>query len=66
MNLVEGLGVEIRRVTTILGYYEEIGPAGTIATMLIRESLTRATIALGSGDPVAMIAAVNELKEYSE
>lgn len=66
MNIVEGLGVEIRRVTTILGHYEEIGPAGRFGAMLMRASLARATAALGSGDVVAIAAALQDLKEYSE
>lgn len=65
MNIVEGLGAEIQRVTEILGYYEEIGAAGALGATFMRASLAGATAALGSGDPIAMIAALNDLKDYS-
>ncbi|MBN3811658.1 hypothetical protein [Paraburkholderia sp. Ac-20347] len=66
MNLAEGLSAEIQRVTTILGHYVEIGPAGAFGAMFIRASLKRATDALASGDVVAMIGAIEDLKEYTE
>lgn len=66
MNLAEGLSAEIQRVTTILGHYVEIGPAGAFGAMFIRASLKRATDAFASGDVVAMIGAIEDLKEYTE
>ncbi|CAG9193958.1 conserved hypothetical protein [Paraburkholderia caribensis] len=66
VNLAEGLAAEIERVTTILGHYIEIGPAGSFGAMLIRASLKRAVDALASGDVVQMLTANADLKEYSE
>jgi len=56
---------EIARVTKILGYYQEIGPAGAFGVMYIRASLDRATRALASGDIGLMLVCLNDLKEYS-
>lgn len=65
-TLADALPDEIARVTTILGYYIEIGPASAIGAMLIRASLDRATRAAASGDVVAMIQALEDLKGYNE
>ncbi|WP_454825915.1 hypothetical protein [Paraburkholderia xenovorans] len=65
-TLGDALLAEIARVTVILGHYVEIGPAGAIGAMLIRASLDRATRAAASGDVVAMIEALDDLKGYSE
>lgn len=64
-TLGDVLPEEIARVTKILGYYTEIGPAGMFGAMAIRASLKRATHALASGDVVAMIQSLEDLKEYS-
>lgn len=64
-TLGDALPDEIARVTKILGYYTEIGPAGLFGTMMIRASLDRATRALASGDVIAMIQSFEDLKEYS-
>jgi hypothetical protein len=63
-TLGDALPDEIARVTVILGHYVEIGPAGVFGAMLIRASLDRATRAAASGDVVAMIQALEDLKEY--
>jgi hypothetical protein len=65
-TLGDALPDEIARVTTILGHYMEIGPAGMFGAMMMRASLDRATRALASGDVVAMIQSLEDLKEYSE
>ena len=65
-NLGDALPDAIARVTKILGYYQEIGPAGAFGVMMIKASLDRATRALASGDIAAMLVAMNDLKEYSE
>jgi hypothetical protein len=65
-TLGDALPDEIARVTIILGHYVEIGPAGAFGAMLIRTSLDRATRACASGDVVAMIQALEDLKGYPE
>jgi hypothetical protein len=65
-TLGDALPDEIARVTKILGYYQEIGPAGAFGVMMIRASLDRATRALASGDIGLMLVCLNDLKEYSE
>lgn len=62
----DALPDEIARVTVILGHYIEIGPAGAPGAMMIRASLDRATRAAASGDVVAMIQALEDLKGYTE
>ncbi|MBW9102894.1 hypothetical protein [Paraburkholderia phenoliruptrix] len=65
-TVADALPDEIARVTRILGYYVEIGPAGALAATFIRADLDRATRAAASGDVVAMIQALEALKEYKE
>ena len=65
-TVADALPDEIARVTRILGYYVEIGPAGALGAMFIRADLDRATRAAASGDVVAMIQALEALKEYKE
>ena len=65
-TLADALPDEIARVTVILGHYVEIGPAGAIGAMLIRASLDRATRAAASGDVIAMLQALEDLKGYTE
>jgi hypothetical protein len=65
-TLADALPDEIARVTRILGYYVEIGPVGELGAMFIRADLDRATRAAASGDVVAMIQALEALKEYKE
>lgn len=64
-TLGDALPDEIARVTKILGYYIEIGPVGTWGAAAIRASLNRATHALASGDVIAMLQSLEDLKEYS-
>lgn len=62
-TLGDELPKEIARVRDIvLPLYIEIGPAGAIGAMLIRQSLDQASKAMMSGDVVAMIAAYKDLK----
>lgn len=65
-TLGDALPDEIARVTVILGHYIEIGPAGAPGALMIRASLDFATRAAASGDIVAMIQAIENLKEYKE
>ncbi len=62
MNVMEGLARQIRRVAGLRHYYEEIGPAGHIGLLMIDAALEQACTAAGSGDPVAIIAAGQQLE----
>lgn len=62
-SLGDALPDEIARVTEVLGYYMEIGPAGMFGAAIIRRALDKATRALASGDIIEMLAAYRELKE---
>lgn len=64
-TLGDALPDEIARVTEILGYYQEIGPAGMFGAMMIKASLQRATRALAEGDVIAMLQCLEDLKGYS-
>lgn len=65
-TLGDALPDEIARVTKILGYYQEIGPAGAVGAMLIRASLDRATRSLARGDIVNMLECLVDLRDYKE
>lgn len=65
-TLGDALPKEMARVRRVLGYYKEIGPAGTFGAMMIEQSLQRADKAVISGDLAEMIAAYKDLKEISE
>lgn len=62
-TLAEALPEECARVRKVLGYYQEIGPTGMIATALIELDLRAAEKAIASGDVVAMLAAFKDLQE---
>ena len=65
-SLGEALPAEMARVRdVVMPPYQEIGPAGGLALMMMRQSLDRAAKALAEGDVVAMIAAYEDLKGYS-
>jgi hypothetical protein len=64
-TLGDALPDEIARVTKILGYYQQIRPAGLFGVMMARASLDRATRALASADIGLMLVCLNDLKEYS-
>ena len=64
-TLADALPSEMARVRDVLmPQYQEIGPAGGFALMMMRASLDRATKAIVEGDLPAMIRAYNELKEF--
>lgn len=65
-SLGEELPKEMARARRILGYYHEIGPAGTFGAMMIERSLRNADQAIISGDLAAMIVAYQALKEIKE
>jgi len=62
-TLADALPREQARVREVLGYYQEIGPAGMFGAGMIKQSLQAADEAIISGDIVKMIAAYNDLKE---
>ncbi|MCA0247651.1 MAG: hypothetical protein LCH93_13625 [Proteobacteria bacterium] len=66
MNAVEKLAREIRRVAGIRHLYEEIGEAGELAILLMDAALEQGCKAIGSGDPIAIIAAGQELEGFHE
>jgi hypothetical protein len=61
-TLADAIPAEQARVRKVLGYYQEIGPAGRFGAMMIESSLQAADRAVMSGDVVAMIAAYKDLK----
>ena len=64
-SLGEALPREMARVRDkVLPAYLEIGPAGRPAAAMMRWSIDRATKALAEGDVMAMIIALQDLKEY--
>ena len=62
-TLGDALPAEMARVRTILGYYKEIGPAGSFGTAMIEQSLRVADDAVMGGDIVEMVRAYKALKE---
>ncbi|MGZ8915361.1 MAG: hypothetical protein ACXW1Z_19915 [Methylobacter sp.] len=64
-TIAEDLPKEQQRVRELLAIYDSI-PAGALAAMMMRRSLSRAEMASASGDVVAMIAAYEDLKSYEE
>ncbi|WP_020697719.1 hypothetical protein [Reyranella massiliensis] len=63
MNVAEKLAREIRRVAGLRHHYEEIGD---VAILLMDAALEQGCKAIGSGDPIAMIAAGQDLEGFSE
>lgn len=59
----DALPAECARVREVLGHYREIGPAGMFGAMMIEQDLRAADAAMISGDVVAMIRALNALRE---
>lgn len=66
MNLVEGLSREIERCTALRKQYEEIGPAGGFAKAMITAAIEEAHKAIGSGDIVTMMSALENLRDFKE
>jgi molybdopterin converting factor small subunit len=64
-TLGEALPAEMARVRDeVMPAYLEIGDAGRFCVALMRHDLDLAATALASGDVVAMIHALKELREY--
>lgn len=62
MNVAEKLAREIRRVAQLRHHYEEIGPAGIFGLTMIDAALEQGCKAAGIEDPVAQIAAGQQLE----
>jgi len=62
-TLGDALPAEMARVRTILGYYKEIGPAGSFGAAMIEQNLRFADDAVMGGDIVEMARAYKALKE---
>lgn len=66
-TLGEDLPKQMARVRDVLmPQYQEIGPAGEFALMMMRNALDRAAKAMAEGDLPEMIAAYQELKDFKE
>ena len=65
-SLAEALPKEQARVREVLGHYKAIGPAGFFGALMIEVELAKADRAAASGDVVAMIRALESLKEIND
>ncbi len=65
-SLGEALPREMARVRDeVMPPYQDIGPAGVPALMMMRHALDQAAKALAEGDVVLMMRMYQELKEFS-
>ena len=64
-TLGEALPKEMARVREMIPIYSEIGPSGAPALFMMQVSLSAAEKAMIEQDVVAMIAAYQDLKDYS-
>ena len=65
-TLGDALPKEMARVRDkMIPIYEEVGPAGAFALMLMRKALDDAAKAMIEGDVVKMIAAYEDLKGFN-
>lgn len=62
-TLAEALPKEMSRVREVLGHYKAIGPAGMFGAAFIEQDLKAADHAVMSGDVVAMMQALEALKQ---
>lgn len=64
-SLGEALPAEMARVRDeVMPAYQEIGPAGAFALLMMRHDLDRAAKAMIEGDTAAMLGAYQALKDY--
>lgn len=61
-NIVESLKQEIQRNRELLDIYKSI-PTGVFGVSIIESYISNAIDALGSGDPIEMIKAYNDMKD---
>jgi molybdopterin converting factor small subunit len=66
-SLGDALPKQQARVRELIIQYRdpELGGSGVFAAAMMEQSLKQADAAVMSGDVIAMIAAFNDLKEYS-
>lgn len=65
-TLGEALPREMARVRDeVMPAYAEIGPAGAFALAMMRRDLDEAARALAEGDIIAMLRALESLREYT-
>ncbi len=64
-TLADALPAEMARVREVLGHYREIGAAGMFGAAMIEQDLRAADRAVMSGDVVAMIRALEVLREIT-
>ncbi|MDB5042203.1 MAG: hypothetical protein JWN27_2929 [Candidatus Eremiobacteraeota bacterium] len=66
-NSVDALLAEIERVNAIVPHYEALPPPSQIALhAIIKPALARAREAMGSGDVIAVVTAIKDLREITE
>lgn len=63
-SLADELPREQERVRELIPIYESTGAAGTFALTMMKISLRNAEIAASSGDVVAMVRALEDLRGY--
>lgn len=63
VTLAEAYPREQARVREVLGYYKEIGPAGTFGAAMIENVLQRADQAAAEQDLAAMLRSYREMQE---
>jgi len=61
MNLIEGLQKEMNRCRELLKEYDAI-PQGKFGAIMIRDEIEKAEKAIATGDTVAMMQSLEELK----
>lgn len=64
-TLGEALPKEQARVREVLGYYKELGVAGSFGAAMIEQSLRKSDKAIIGGDLVEMAVAYKELQEIT-
>lgn len=64
MNIVEGLARQLVRVARMEHEYAEIGASGLFALNSMRIEIEQGCRALGSADPLAMVAAFRKLESF--
>ncbi len=64
-TLADACMAEMTRIRDdVMPAYQEIGPAGGFALMMMRNCLDKATRALAEGDAVTLLRLLPELKEF--
>lgn len=64
-TLGDALPAKMREIREVyIPTYREVGPTGAFAIAMMNDALTRAELALASGDVVEMIGAYRDLMEF--